>query len=250
MKAIKLFAVAALLAISSGAYAQFTNASTSSSVSSSSSEGWSTFFLQYNPSKVVCDVDGAEDLSLNGLTAGFTKAFPISPSSPVFIEAGVAVQYSFATWNWMDDLKWMKVNGADPEEKFSMVSAKVPVSLTYLFDLPNSTISLAPYAGLDFRFNLFGSMKTEKNLKSGYSATDSDWEDRLGMKLDKDPFDKKDMGNNEDATLKRFQLGWHIGLNAYFNKQYFVGVSYGSDFSEIRKKTKVNITSITLGYCF
>ena len=57
-------------------------------------------------------------------------------------------------------------------------------------------------------------MKTEKNLKSGYSATDSEWEDAFGMKVDKNPFDKKDMGN-EDSTFKRFQVGWHIGLNAY-----------------------------------
>ena len=134
-----------------------------------------------------------------------------------------------------------------PEEKFSMFSAKVPVSLTYVWDLPNSSISLAPFAGVDFRFNAFGSMNTEKNMKSGYTIDDDDWEDNFG-KIKKDVFDKKDMGD-EDATFKRFQIGWHIGLNAYFNKQYYVGISYGSDFSEIRKKTKVNTTSITLGFC-
>ena len=237
MKTIKYYAVAALLAISSSANAQFTNASSSASSTSASSEGWSSFFVQYNPSKVVSDVDGAEDLSFTGITAGFSKAFAIAPSTPIYLEAGLAVQYSFATWNWIDD----------PEEKFSMFSAKVPVSLTYVWDLPNSSISLAPFAGVDFRFNALGSMKTEKNMKSGYTIDDDDWEDNFG-KIKKDVFDKKDMGD-EDATFKRFQIGWHIGLNAYFNKQYYVGISYGSDFSEIRKKTKVNTTSITLGFC-
>lgn len=250
MKTIKFFAVAALLAISSGAYAQFTNASSNTSVSTASSEGWTTFFVQYNPSKVVIDIDGAEDLSFNGLTVGVSKAFAIAPGTPLYFEAGAAIQYSFATWNWIEDLKWLnKNNVADPDEKFTMFSAKVPVSLTYVWDLPNSSISLAPFAGVDFRLNAFGSMKTEKNLKSGYSATDSEWEDVTGIKVKKDLFDKKDMGD-EDATFKRFQMGWHIGLNAYFNKQYFVGVSYGSDFSEIRKKTKVNTTSLTIGMCF
>ena len=249
MKTIKYYAVAALLAISSSANAQFTNASSSGgSATSASSEGWSSFFVQYNPSKVVSDVDGAEDLSFTGITAGFSKAFAIAPSTPIYLEAGLAVQYSFATWNWIDDLKMLKKNDyCDPEEKFSMFSAKVPVSLTYVWDLPNSSISLAPFAGVDFRFNALGSMKTEKNMKSGYTIDDDDWEDNFG-KIKKDVFDKKDMGD-EDATFKRFQIGWHIGLNAYFNKQYYVGISYGSDFSEIRKKTKVNTTSITLGFC-
>ena len=254
MKTIKFYVVAALLAICSSANAQFTNASSSSSSTSISSEGWSSFFLQYNPSKVVSDADGAEDLSFTGITAGFSKAFAIAPSTPIYLEAGLAIQYSFATWNWKDDLKRGRIIdtktgalAADPEEKFSMFSAKVPVSLTYVWDLPNSSISLAPFAGVDFRFNALGSMKTEKNMKSGYTIDDDDWEDNFG-KIKKDVFDKKDMGD-EDATFKRFQIGWHIGLNAYFNKQYYVGISYGSDFSEIRKKTKVNTTSITLGFC-
>lgn len=252
MKTIKFLAVAALLVISSGAYAQFTNTQSNASVSSasSSSEGWSTFFVQYNPSKAVIDVSGAEDLSFNGLTVGYSKAFAIAPGTPAYLEAGLAVQYSFATWNWKDDLKWYSITGADPDEKFTMFSAKVPVSLTYVIDLPNSSISLAPFAGVDFRLNAFGSMKTEKNVKSGYNEPDDDaWENQFGIKVKKDMFDKKDMGS-EDATFKRFQLGWHIGVNAYFNKQYFIGVSYGSDFSEIRKKTKVNTTSITVGMCF
>ena len=69
MKTIKFYVVAALLAICSSANAQFTNASSSSSSTSISSEGWSSFFLQYNPSKVVSDADGAEDLSFTGITA-------------------------------------------------------------------------------------------------------------------------------------------------------------------------------------
>ena len=101
MKTIKYYAVAALLAISSSANAQFTNASSSASSTSASSEGWSSFFVQYNPSKVVSDVDGAEDLSFTGITAGFSKAFAIAPSTPIYLEAGLAVQYSFATWNWI-----------------------------------------------------------------------------------------------------------------------------------------------------
>lgn len=249
-------AAAALLAMSATASAQFTNTG-SASVSSGgrSMEAWNTFYLQYNPITIVNDNDGAEDLSASAISVGYNKTFGIAQGTPLFIEAGIAVQYAFATWSWDDDLKWGKVTSsgavvAEPEEKLSMFSAKIPVSLMYRFDLSGSSISLAPYAGFDLRYNVFGSLKTDKNVKSGYTTpNDDDWEQAVGTKVDKDLFDKKDMGS-KDNTCNHFQLGWHIGLNAYLGQQFMAGISYGSDFSELFKKAKMNTTSITLGYCF
>lgn len=57
----------------------------------------------------------------------------------------------------------------------------------------------------------------------------------------------KDMGGT-DATWNRFQIGWQIGLNARFNSKFLLGLSYGTDFSEIHKKGKIKTTSITIGY--
>ena len=55
---------------------------------------------------------------------------------------------------------------------------------------------------------------------------------------------------DDDATWNRFQLGWQIGVNARINSSFLLGVSYGTDFSEIAEKIKIQTTSVTLGYCF
>ena len=66
---------------------------------------------------------------------------------------------------------------------------------------------------------------------------------------DYDLFSKKDMGSSS-ATWKRFQIGWQIGVKARLSRQFQLGVSYGSDFNEIAKKTKIATTSVNIGYTF
>lgn len=245
MKA-KMFIAAAMLLVSSASFAQFSN---SSSSSSANTDGWSTLYLQWNPSTLSPDKGDSE--SFTGFSIGFNKAFSISQSIPLFVEAGLGLQYSMKNdvnlgidIDDYDDYDYGRRAGsyyddyydryADELEKgkgdWSMLSAKIPVSLAYDFQIPNSTISIIPYAGLDFRFNIFGKFKP----KEGDSAN---------------LFDKDDMGGS-DATWNRFQIGWHIGVNARFNNKFLVGASYGTDFSEIAEKVKVNTASITLGYCF
>ena len=113
---------------------------------------------------------------------------------------------------------------------------KVPLNFVYRYNIPNSNIALCPFAGVTLRFNLFGKEKL-----------DWDIEDEEPEELDL--FDKDDMGS-QDATWKRFQIGWQIGAKALFNNKVTLGVSYGSDFSEIVKKTKVNTTTVSLGFIF
>lgn len=245
-----------MLLMSSASFAQFSN---SSSSSSASTDGWSTIYLQWNPSTLKPDKGDSE--SFTGLSIGYNKAFSISQSAPIFIEAGLGVQYSFKTISMADryeldddDLEYM-----DPELKYSVLSAKIPVSIAYDFQIPNSNVSITPFAGLDFRFNIIGKQKLEWNFTSEAEEAleyhyGSNWEKEkmYGYSLggeDWNLFDKDDMGS-DDATWNRFQIGWHIGVNARFNNKFLVGLSYGTDFSEIAKKTKINTASITVGYCF
>lgn len=251
MRKIKLFAVAALLAAGTSASAQFSNSS-SRSARTVSTDGWSTIYVQYNPITISIDEKGADDMSVNAFSLGYNKAFSIAKSTPLFIEAGIGLQYMFKTddepyedWDEVDD------NEAQPsEDKYSMLSAKIPVSLTYRWSIPNSKIALAPFVGIDFRFNIMGKKKTELEVGSDYYGdAEEDWEEYYDQKLDKNLFDKDDMGD-KDATWKRFQFGWHIGVNAHFNNSLLLGVSYGTDFSELFKDGKMKTTSITLGYNF
>lgn len=188
------------------------------------SKGWNTIYLQWNPSSFSQEIGSSE--SFTGFSVGFNHAFGLTQSIPLYLEAGIGVQYSF----W--DGTYLRI----PDCKIKLLSAKVPVSLMYKFDIPNSTISIVPNAGLDMRFNILGKLKNDE------------YEEYL-KKSSFNLFDKDDMGG-DDYTWNRFQIGWHVGVNFMFNNQFLVGASYGTDFSEIAKNSKVHTGSITLGYCF
>ena len=232
MRKIKFLAMVALLAVTTSASAQFTNSTGGKSPSLSNvsnTDGWSTLWVEWNPSTLNYDGKAVDDIDFTGLSVGYSKAFSVVPS--LFLEAGLGVQYSFYT-NDDDDNDW--------ETKTNLISAKVPINLMYAFQIPNSSVSLIPFVGANLRFNILGTHKTKYVGEYEY-----DWYDDKSLNL----FDKKDMGS-KNATWKRFQIGWQIGVKARFGESFLLGVSYGSDLSEIVKKRNVSTTSITLGYTF
>ena len=254
MRKIKLLAVAALLAVGTSASAQFTNTS-SKSARTASTDGWSTIYVQYNPTKIGIDQKGADDMSLNAFSIGYNKAFSISKSLPFFVEAGIGLQYMFKTDEEpYEDYPEVNDRNIQPTaDKYNVFSAKIPVSLAYCWSIPNSKVALIPFAGIDFRINISGKVKTEyemgEDVEDYYEGNEGFWEEYYGLQESRSLFDEDDMGD-EDYTWKRFQIGWHIGVNARFNGNLLLGVSYGTDFSELFKKAKMKTTSVTLGYCF
>lgn len=256
MKKIMSVAVLALFATSS-AFAQFANTTTSTSTSKSTTvsnpEGWSTFWVEWNPSTFVYDQNGVDDDSFTGFSIGISKSFPLSQSMPFFAEIGFGAQYSFKTFDSdkianiigvdpddLDDLeKYMK-----PELKFSMFSVKMPINVVYAFQIPNSTITLLPYVGATMRYNISGKREFEWHLTSKGKDTFGNLKDQ-----DQDVFDKDDMGGSSE-TWNRFQFGWQLGVKARFNDAFLLGISYGKDFSEIAKKSKISTISISAGFTF
>ena len=121
----------------------------------------------------------------------------------------------------------------ETEENWKMASLKVPVNVIYSYQVPNTNISVDPYLGLRFRFNVYGEVEEKADGDSeSYNL-----------------FDKDDMGSSDD-TWNRFQLGWQIGVKARFNNSFYVGVAYGSDFGEVCEKVKVSETQLSLGFVF
>lgn len=224
MKSFKIFVMAAFLAVAMSASAQ-------TKAASSVGEGWSSVYVQWNPSTMDY---GKHSESFTGLTIGYNQAFKILADKPLYVEGGIAAQYSFDS----DDYE------QDSEVSMSFFSAKIPVNLTYKFGLPNSPVSIAPYFGLVLRANLFGSTKTTLGDKDSEHYSDDAIEK---IEESRNLFDDSDMGGD---PLKRFQFGWQLGANVFFGGKYYAGISYGADLSEISKKTKIHTTSITLGYCF
>ncbi len=54
---------------------------------------------------------------------------------------------------------------------------------------------------------------------------------------------------SKNATWKHFQMGWHIGAGLNY-KALYLGLSYGTDFTEICKKTKTSNFAVSVGYNF
>lgn len=226
MKKIKFLMLAVLLLTATASFAQFTQRSAQES-SGSDTKTWGTLWLEWNPSSFRPDKGDSE--SFTGFSLGYSHSISLSPAIPLFLEPGIGIQYSFKSIKEDEDDDYYDDDDDNP--KFRMLSAKIPVNVEYVWQIPGSSIAIIPYTGLNFRFNIFA--------KEYYYDDDVDL------------FDKDDMKYNyRSDTWKRFQVGWQIGVKARFGKHFMLGTGYGTDFSEIAKKTKIGTGNISVAYTF
>lgn len=243
---IKFLALAAAMMISTTSFAQFSQSKSFSNSNNEISKGWNSLYVQYNSigtsyslsslnegnnkyGDIIQEMIDDSGLSekLNALSIGYNRAINLTPSAPLYLEIGAALQYAF----YSDDVEFYETNF-----KFtgSMLTAKIPVSLLYHVAIPNSDFAIEPFAGIDFKYNIIGTAKAK--------SEESDEE-----KID-NIFDKKDCKGH---PANRFQAGWHVGANFVYKKA-FIGVSYGQDFSKFHDDIdlKFNTLSATLGCRF
>lgn len=114
---------------------------------------------------------------------------------------------------------WIGGEVEDTDVKLNMFSVNVPINFGYKFSFGDNN-GIFPYAGLTLRGNIVGKMKYDDESVNVFEGDDG-W--------------------------KRFQLGWQIGVGATFNT-FFVGASYGTDFSDIFEDAKIAMPSITIGF--
>lgn len=261
MKTIKLFLTAGLLAFVTSASAQFANAGDSGSTTASApkktllkdTRNYSRIFVSYSPLKLVQDVSGADDVKLSGFSLGYTYGLNIVKDLPLFLDLGVNGTYAATTLDYED----LGLSGDLLEQKITVASLNIPVSLGYKLSF-SEKVSLTPFVGVNFRGMLLGKGKyaiTDQSIldqlqDAGYSESDfwNEMETDYGIKQESNMFDKDDMGS-KDATWKRFQVGWQIGVGLDY-KHFYFGLAYGKDFSELYKKCKVSFTTISVGYNF
>lgn len=254
---IKFLALAAAMMISTTSFAQFSQSKSSSSSSNEISKGWNSLYVQYNSigtsyslssfnnkyedygDKYQKEIDksGLSE-KLNAFSIGYNRAINLTPSAPLYLEIGAALQYAFYS-----DEATEKDHYEEVTLKYTanMLTAKVPVSLLYHVAIPNSDFAIEPFAGIDFKYNIIGTAKREVTYKY-YGETKKD-EDKLD-----NIFDKKDCDGHQ---ANRFQAGWHVGANFVYKKA-FIGISYGQDFSKFHDDIdlKFNTLSATLGCRF
>lgn len=268
---IKFLALAAAMMISTTSFAQFSQSKSSSSSSYEISKGWNSLYVQYNSigtSYSLSSFDYGDEYqkaidkyglseNLNAFTIGYNRAINLTPSTPLYLEVGAALQYAF----YSDDVS-EKDDYEEVTLKYTgnMLTAKVPVSLLYHVAIPNSDFAIEPFVGIDFKYNILGSGKQKvteiehhiNNVGPSYgnSGTNYNNDDDVYEETTKinNIFDKKKC-NGQQAN--RFQAGWHIGANVVYKKA-FVGISYGQDFSKFQDQVdlKFKTLSATLGCRF
>ena len=117
------------------------------------------------------------------------------------------------------NVSWVGGEVEDTDVKLNMFSVNVPVNFGYKFSLGNNN-GIFPYVGLTLRGNIVGKMKYDDESVDVFKG-ENKW--------------------------KRFQIGWQIGVGANFNT-FYVGASYGTDFSDIFEDAKVAMPSISIGF--
>lgn len=153
---------------------------------------------------------GTDRKQFTAFTAGINNAHILSREVPFFLEYGLAGQYSYCNKN--DKVSYIR-----------MVSAKVPLSLGFVFDW--DPITLAPYAGVDGIGYIWGTASSV------------------------------DLFSNDGLGLNRFGINWHAGAKLFIG-EFLIGVAYEGAVSSLYRNETLgtNVTArqvnISLGFKF
>ena len=265
---IKFLALVAAMMISTTSFAQFSQSKSSSNSSNEISKGWNSLYVQYNSIGTSYSLSSFNDRyddygdeyqkaidnsglseKLNAFSIGYNRAINLTPSTPLYLEVGAALQYAFYSDEGTEKDQYEEVT---LKYTANMLTAKVPVSLLYHIDIPNSDFAIEPFVGIDFKYNILGSAKQklteiEEHINGGGSGYYDDDVYEETTKIN-NIFDKKKCDGHQ---ANRFQAGWHVGANFVYKKA-FIGISYGQDFSKFHDDIdlKFNTLSATLGCRF
>lgn len=202
--------------------------------------------------------EDAASFSANGIGVSYVHGFGLSESLPMFIETGLQFNTAIKSTTLESDRFDVEHLGetyyvdAKSKEKFTNINLAVPVNFVWRFNVADN-LTIAPYAGINFRVNVLGKVKYSVDLDTNLP---DDFEDEMleGVEdadASSNLYSKKDMG--DDGTWNRFQMGWQIGVGAEYSNIY-LGVQYGTDFIPAFKyeKAKVNTgrLAVTVGYSF
>ena len=186
---------------------------------------FNTADFTYSPVTMKLKGNGSDiSTKYNAVSVNWDQAFLLPTSFPLYLQYGAGLQY---TW------KNEKEEGIKKSDNF--LTVKVPVSVMYMFELPNFPLTIMPYAGLNLQAHLIGQHKTTVDGESDKHSY----------------FNKDDMGGD---PYNRFVLGWQLGAK-FMYQDYFIGLSYNGPITNLYKyssdaKIRYSQFNISVGYRF
>lgn len=239
MKLIKIASVALMMLFSTSAFAQFSNANASTGSSNSgiglikNCNPYDRVTLDY-VNRTISPKHG-DDMSTNGFALDYIHGFSLTSALPLFLETGIGVDMGF--WSDSTDDNYYEEYA---DINLTTMSVSVPVNLAYKLQFTDA-FSLQPYLGLNFKVNALARYKISFDDDEDDYYYDEDEKNEWSM------FDKEAWG--KDGVWNRFQMGWHIGVGINYNT-FYLGLSYGTDFMELCKKTDTGTFKVGVGLNF
>lgn len=248
----KLSLIAGMLLVAATASAQFANTNSKTGAKSVDTDNYNRITFSWNPTTFDYDYKGVDNLTLNGLSLGYTAGISLSKKYPMFIEVGARVNYAFKTQDAFEEQYGTQITEDEVDLLYNKhsytdtyVNLAVPVNFAYKFKV-GKDFAITPYLGVVLKANIIA--LRSYNFELTDAAIDDYGMDKADWDLDAtDYFSKKSVG--KDNLWNRFQIGWNIGAGFDYKKFYF-GLSYGTDFMQIAKRTSTSNYAITLGVNF
>lgn len=182
----------------------------------------------------------ADNAYFNGFGVGYNIDFRVSESLPIYVGTGLDARFVFHEKEILDDTDF---NLIEVDAHSTLINLNLPVNVSYRVPVADG-FYLTPQLGLDFRVQVYGHSKLDIDNVSLVSPEYDQLiaEARDGVNL----FSGDDMGA---AKLRRFQMGWHAGVNLEY-RRFNLGLSYGTDFVKLHKNLGGSNFLVGLGYTF
>ncbi len=180
---------------------------------------------------------------LNGIGVGWMGDLRIAKKIDLFLELGANFTYHMGN---SKDKRWNVHHDEYYQYKVNAFTVSIPVNINKQFKnaFGVKDLTLAPFVGLNFRFNVMAKRKATAHMQDGTIPMSIGNEKKVYtaslMKVDRGP---EDFGESTpymtafDKKLhvgKLLQPGAQIGVNAYYN-HYYLGVSYMYDLVPFSK---------------
>ena len=224
---ILLFGV--LFISASGVLAQ-NQQSTHSLFEGMSTRDYNRITVGYNPMKISWQDRADENFKLcplsSSISFGYLHGSNLVKSLPLFVEYGATLHYSFGEGK--EEKKYASATNYSVN-KAKMYSLNIPLNVALRLGFKENKISIAPYAGLNMRYNIAGTIQKFKGaiINSGSSVGGGSYTTTYNLFDSSD--DKSAMG---EKALNRFQLGINAGVGFTLNRLY-LGVGYVGDVMKI-----------------
>lgn len=182
---------------------------------------------------------GADNVYFNGFGVGYNIDFRVSRTMPLYVGTGLNARFLFNEKEILDDEVYDLV---DIEAHNTFINLNVPLNVSYRVPVADN-FYLTPEVGLDFRLQLYAHSQIDTDIDGVIGNVAGEFQEgSRGVNL----LSKNQMG---DEHLRRFQMGWHAGLNFEY-RHVNLGLTYGTDFVKLHKNLGAGHFLVSLGYTF